>query len=82
MTRPRWRAAFLAALAAISVATAARATPGQMSDQDVSDAYIYLLGRLLVLRQQQLDFKDGFVWNQIVHRKPGEVDWKKIFSFE
>ena len=46
-----------------------------ISDQDVSDAYIYLLGRLLVTRQQQLDFKEGFKWNQLVHRKPGEVDW-------
>lgn len=30
----------------------------QILDQDISDAYIYLLGRLLVTRQQQLDFKD------------------------
>jgi hypothetical protein len=43
--------------------------------QDISDAYIYLLGRLLVLRQQQLDFQEGFEWNRLVHRKPGEVDW-------
>ena len=33
--------------------------------------YIYLLGRLLVTRQQQLDFKEGFKWNELVHRKPG-----------
>lgn len=46
-----------------------------LPDQDVSDAYIYLLGRLLVLRQQQLDFQEGMTWNQLVHRKPGEVDW-------
>ena len=46
-----------------------------ISDQDISDAYIYLLGRLLVTRQQQLDFKEGFKWNEIVHRKPGAVDW-------
>ncbi|QGW77256.1 DUF1214 domain-containing protein [Pseudomonas alkylphenolica] len=45
------------------------------SDQEVSDAYIYLLGRLLVLRQQQLDFQQGMQWNQLVHRKPGAVDW-------
>ena len=37
--------------------------------------YIYLLSRLLVLRQQQLDFQEGFKWNALVHRKPGEVDW-------
>jgi hypothetical protein len=45
------------------------------SDQDVSDAYIYLLGRLLVLRQQQIDFQEGLKWNEIVHRKPGAVNW-------
>lgn len=47
----------------------------RIADQDVSDAYLYLLSRLLVLRQQQLDFKEGFTWNALVHRKPGEVDW-------
>ncbi|MDM0075532.1 DUF1214 domain-containing protein [Variovorax sp. J2P1-59] len=46
-----------------------------LADQQISDAYIYLLGRLLVLRQQQLDFKEGFQWNRLVHRKPGEVAW-------
>jgi hypothetical protein len=47
-----------------------------LSDQDVSDAYIYLLGRLLITRQQQVDFDtEGFVWNQLLHRQPGQVDW-------
>ena len=46
-----------------------------ITDQTVSDSYIYLLSRLLVLRQQQLDFQEGFKWNAIVHRKPGEVQW-------
>lgn len=46
-----------------------------IGDREVSDAYIYLLSRLLVLRQQQLDFQEGFTWNTIVHRKPGEVEW-------
>ncbi|HEX6723040.1 MAG TPA: DUF1214 domain-containing protein [Burkholderiaceae bacterium] len=49
--------------------------PTTLTDQQISDAYIYLLSRLLVLRQQQLDFKEGFEWNRLVHRKPGEVDW-------
>lgn len=48
----------------------------QLSDQDISDAYIYLLGRLLITRQQQVDFDtEGFVWNELIHRKPGQVDW-------
>lgn len=47
-----------------------------ISDQDVSDAYIYLLGRLLITRQQQVDFDhEGFEWNTLVHRQPGQVDW-------
>jgi len=45
------------------------------SDHDVSDAYIYLLGRLLVLRQEQVDFRfEGFHWNHILHRDPGSVN--------
>ena len=36
---------------------------------------MYLLTRLFVLRQQQLDFQEGFKWNELVHRKPGAVDW-------
>lgn len=46
-----------------------------ISEQDISDAWMYLFGRLLVLRQQRLDFDSGFKWNELVHRKPGAVDW-------
>jgi hypothetical protein len=53
---------------------AAAAAPA-LSDEQISDAYIYLLGRLLVLRQQQADFAEGFKWNTLVHRKPGDVQW-------
>jgi len=45
------------------------------TDQQISDAYIYLLSRLLVLRQQQIDFQEGFKWNTLVHRKVGDVQW-------
>jgi len=32
-----------------------------ISDQDLSDAYIYLLGRILISRQlQQIGFQQGF----------------------
>ncbi len=48
---------------------------GRASDEEISEAYIYLLGRLLITRQQQLDFQEGFKWNELVHRKPGAVDW-------
>ncbi len=65
------------ALALIGVAAPAIAQPPsvRIADQDIGNAYIYLLGRLLVTRQQQLDFQEGFKWNELVHRKPGAVDW-------
>lgn len=46
-----------------------------LADQQISDSYIYLLSRLLVLNQEQADFSSGFKWNQLVHRKVGQVDW-------
>lgn len=52
-----------------------RSTTDAVTDQQISDAYIYLLSRLLILRQQQLDFQEGFKWNTLVHRKPGDVQW-------
>ncbi|MCY1278787.1 hypothetical protein D9M68_323670 [compost metagenome] len=55
--------------------TAPAAPAAAITDQDISDAYIYLFGRLLVTRQQQLDFQQGMQWNTLVHRKPGAVDW-------
>jgi len=55
--------------------TPVQAQPASVSDHEISDAYIYLLGRLLVTRQQQLDFQEGFRWNEVRHRKPGAVDW-------
>ncbi|MBL0372622.1 DUF1254 domain-containing protein [Rhizobium sp. KVB221] len=64
---------FLLASAMSSATTVSRAGPA--SDEEVSQAYIYLLGRLLVTRQQQLDFQEGFKWNELIHRKPGAVDW-------
>ncbi|WP_213947444.1 DUF1214 domain-containing protein [Luteibacter sp. dw_328] len=46
------------------------------SDADIADAYLYLLGRLLVLRQEHLDFRDnGFQWNTVIHHEPGGVAW-------
>jgi hypothetical protein len=50
-------------------------TAQPISDSQISDAYIYLLGRLLITRQQQADFAEGMKWNELVHREPGKVDW-------
>ena len=57
------------------MSTVERRVSTAATDQEVSDAYLYLLGRLLVLRQQQADFHGGFQWNSLIHRKPGEVQW-------
>jgi hypothetical protein len=66
----------VAALAAICAATSAHAQqPARVTDRDIVEAYQYMLGRWLVLRQENLDFKEGFKWNQIIHREPGGVDW-------
>ncbi|AFY03184.1 DUF1214 domain-containing protein [Bdellovibrio bacteriovorus] len=62
-------------LLAGSAAGAAEKTE-RISDKDVVDAYAYYLGRLLVLRQEHLDFRDeGFRWNKIIHRSVGGVKW-------
>src|SRR5262245_47692418 len=47
----------------------------RLSDKDIIDAYHYFLGRMLVLRQEHLDFNAGFVWNRTLHREPGAVTW-------
>src|SRR6478672_11641469 len=53
-----------------------RTTSGPLSDQDIADAYIYLLGREIILKQERLDFEEeGFEWNNIIHRTPGGVAW-------
>jgi hypothetical protein len=55
--------------------TPARAQqPAKVYDNDIIEAYEYMLGRLLVLRQEAADLKDGFKWNQIVHREPDGAD--------
>ena len=68
-------AAFTLFFLATPMAGSAQTQPTRIADQDISDAYIYLLRRLLVTRQQQLDFQEGFKWNELTHRKPGAVDW-------
>src|SRR5688572_14477915 len=64
-----------AASTATSTVAATQPTTAAYSDQDISDAWIYLLGRLLVLRQQKADLAEGFKWNEMIHRKPGAVEW-------
>ena len=51
--------------------TPALAQAASVSDSDVVEAYDYMLARWLVLRQETLDFKDGFKWNEVVRRGLG-----------
>jgi hypothetical protein len=62
-------------LAGTLLTAATRVNAAAPTDQEISDSYIYLLGRLLVLNQQQADFAQGFQWNHLVARKPGDVAW-------
>jgi hypothetical protein len=34
-----------------------------LSDRDICDSYLYLLGRLLALRHEHFDFLGGARWN-------------------
>jgi hypothetical protein len=63
----------LAALALICAAMPAHAQAPRVADSDVVEAYEYMMGRWLVLRQEALDFKEGFKWNEVIHREPGGV---------
>lgn len=65
----------IASLAVLAASAHAQAPVAMPTDQQISDSYIYLLGRLLVLNQEQADFASGFHWNELVHRKVGQVDW-------
>jgi hypothetical protein len=74
-TRKRMMKASIISLAlCCAVLSAASAQPAKVYDNDIVDAYEYMLGRLLVLRQETIDLKNGFKWNQIVHREPDGAD--------
>lgn len=53
----------------------AQSASARLGEKDIIDAYHYLLGRLLVLRQEHLDLRENLKWNQLVHREPGAVTW-------
>lgn len=47
-----------------------------MDDQTITDAYVYLLSRALVVRQEHLDRKgDGFAYNQVKYNPLGSADF-------
>jgi hypothetical protein len=70
-----------ALIATIGVPSAASAqekpaVSARPDEKTVADAYVYLLGRLLVIRQEQMDRKaPGFAWNTIKYNPPGSADF-------
>jgi len=50
-----------------------------LRDKEIVETYAYLFGRDLVLKQQQLDFEEGFKWTRLVHREPGQMQWLKRY---
>ncbi len=67
----------LAALAAISFAAPALSQPIELPDEGtVADAYVYLLGRALVDRQEKTDIaEDGVHYNMIKYNPVGRADF-------
>ncbi len=69
----------LVALGMIGMATAslAQQVPVPKPDnQTIEDAYIYLLGRALVIRQEHMDSgAPGFAYNTIKYNPIGSADW-------
>jgi hypothetical protein len=49
--------------------------PARVTDKDIVEAYQYMLARWLVLRQETRDLREGFRWNELIHRAPGGVEW-------
>jgi hypothetical protein len=39
-----------------------------IAEQDIIDSYNYMLSRWPVLRQETLDLREGFNWNEVIHR--------------
>jgi hypothetical protein len=63
------------ATSVIAVPAGYTAQGPRLSDKDIIDAYHYFLGRMLVLRQEHLDFKAGFIWNRTLNRDPANATW-------
>ena len=68
------------ALIAIGLVTRIDAVSAQLitqpNEQTIADAYIYLLGRALVIRQEHMDRgAPGFAYNTIKYNPIGSADW-------
>ncbi len=69
---------FLATFTAVAMATSALAQtpPAKPDEKTLSEAYTYLLGRALVIRQEDMDRRgDGFAYNAIKYNPLGSADF-------
>jgi len=65
-----------AALIAMLAFTGVGAVQAQSDKQTVTDAYVYLLGRAIVIRQEQTDLKEpGIAFNVIKYNPAGSADF-------
>jgi hypothetical protein len=61
---------------AVTVAAWAQTPPAKSDEKTLSDAYNYLLGRVLVIRQEHMDRRgDGFAFNTIKYNPLASADF-------
>jgi hypothetical protein len=66
----------LGLLLGVSFATPAPAQAPNPNEKTITDAYVYLLGRALVIRQERMDTKGpGFAYNAIKYNPLGSADF-------
>jgi hypothetical protein len=69
-------ASFAPSLQSLAFAKSARAPAVQPDEQTVADAYVYLLGRVLVIRQEHTDLREsGVAYNVIKYNPLGSADF-------
>jgi hypothetical protein len=63
-------------IAAIAASAWPQTSPAKPDDKTLSDAYTYLLGRVLVIRQEHMDRRgDAFAYNAIKYNPLGSADF-------
>ena len=67
---------FAAALIGVLAFTGVSPAQAQLDKQTVTDAYVYLLGRAIAIRQEQMDLKEpGITYNVIKYNPAGSADF-------
>jgi hypothetical protein len=61
---------------AITASAWAQTPPAKPDEKTLSEAYVYLLGRALVIRQEHIDLRrDAFAYNAIKYNPLGSADF-------